>query len=142
MPHIQPSQQIEWALQFNWIRTITMRYGAAFACRWPARNSRCRVFMPLDAAIGHTPTSCAMAASERMRAGLSPATINISAAQLLPPLPHLVDAPIRAPHAVDLAAELHIPLCLRGLARRIHRAGSEWRSRCTPDAPRSDGPVR
>ena len=55
------------------------------ACRWPPRLRRCRpVVIPDEAGMGHAPQSFAKAASERIRSGLSPNRINISAAVWAP----------------------------------------------------------
>src|SRR5580700_6581189 len=69
--------RVGWWLR---IRTITTRYRAALACRLPPRLSRCRFVFPLEAGIGQAPQSLAKAASERMRSGLSPTRMSISAA--------------------------------------------------------------
>ena len=51
------------------MRTTTVRWRAAFACRCPPRWRRCRpVVIPDEAGIGQAPHSFAKAASERIGA--------------------------------------------------------------------------
>src|SRR4051794_27323901 len=53
---------------------------AALAWRLPPRFSLWRLVLPLEAGTGQAPHILANAASERMRSGLSPTRISISAA--------------------------------------------------------------
>nr|WP_043345550.1 hypothetical protein [Belnapia moabensis] len=53
---------------------------SSIGCRFPLRFSRCLLVLPLEAGTGQAPHSFARAASERMRSGLSPTKISISAA--------------------------------------------------------------
>src|SRR3954462_10755346 len=56
------------------------RWRAALAWRLPPRFNLWRLVLPLEAGMGQAPHSLAKAASERMRSGLSPTRISISAA--------------------------------------------------------------
>ncbi|TPF88163.1 hypothetical protein BW11_07930 [Bifidobacterium sp. UTCIF-38] len=61
-----------------------MRCSAMLPCLLPPRLSLWRLVLPLDAGMGHAPQSLANAASSRMRSGLSPATMAIVAAVMVP----------------------------------------------------------
>ena len=62
------------------IRVTMTRWRAALAWRLPPRFSLWRLVLPLEAGTGQAPHILANAASERMRSGLSPTRISISAA--------------------------------------------------------------
>src|SRR5215212_6965534 len=64
-----------------------MRYRAVLAWRSPPRFRRCRTVLPEEASIGEAPHSIEKAASERSRAGSSPA-VTSSAPATSAPTPH------------------------------------------------------